>query len=180
MADLKTKYEIEIRPALPAVLGFSNPAQAPRLMKIVINMGIKATDKDALKDLAADMGTFTGQKPAIVKSRKSISNFKLRAGMPIGIKVTLRGRRMYEFLDRLICAALPRIRDFRGLSADSFDRRGNYNFGVEDHTIFPEIDPDKVKQVHGMNVTMVTSARNDKEARELLVRFGLPLADDKK
>jgi len=177
MTVLKNKFRTEIAPALQKALGLANPMQVPRVEKIVVNVGVKATDKDVLKDLVEDLRKITGQAPLVTKARKSISNFKLRAGMPIGAKVTLRGDRMYDFLARLIHAALPRIRDFRGLSPKGFDGRGNYNFGVDEHSVFPEIDPDAVKKVHGMNITIVTSARDDKTALELLKRLGVPLAE---
>ncbi len=178
MSDLKLKYFSEIRASLKEKLGVSNVMQVPRLSKIVINMGIGVADKDFFKDLVSDLSMITGQQPLVTKARKSIANFKLREGMQIGAKTTMRGARMYEFLDKLISAALPRIRDFRGLSKKRFDGRGNYNFGIEDHTIFPEIDPDKVKRVHGMNITLVTTAKDNNAALELLRSFGMPFSDE--
>ena len=177
MAGLKEKYRKEIVPALLKSLGLANPMEVPRLEKVVVNMGFNAsTDKDVIKALAADLARLAGQAPVITKSRKSISNFKLRAGMPSGAKVTLRGDRMYDFLERLVHAALPRIRDFRGLSPDSFDGRGSFTMGLTEQTIFPEINPDEVKKTQGMDITMVTSARTDDAARQLLVMLGVPFA----
>lgn len=178
MSSLKDRYKTEVTKQLREALGLSNPMRIPRLNKVVVNMGLKATDKEVLNELVKDVSMITGQKAMVTKSRKSISNFKLRAGMPIGIKVTLRGARMFDFLERLIHAALPRIRDFRGLPAKGFDGRGNYNFGVEEQTVFPEIDPDTVKKPHGMNITIVTTARDDREAKELLTRLGVPLSTE--
>lgn len=175
MARLQEKYKKEMVPALREMGGYANPMQVPRILQVVVNMGIKATvEKDMWKFLVDDLAKITGQKPLITKSRKSIANFKLREGMPVGLKVTLRGTRMFEFLDRLVSAALPRIRDFRGISAHSFDGKGNYNFGLREQMIFPEIDPDRVKMVQGMNITLTTSAKTDKEALELLKLFGFP------
>ncbi len=177
MSALRDRYQNELRAALQQALGMKNLMQVPRLEKIVISMGVKSTDKDLLKEMVEDLKKIAGQAPLVTKSRKSISNFKLRAGMPIGAKVTLRGDRMYEFFMRLTHAGLPRIRDFRGLSAGGFDGRGSYSFGIDDQTIFPEIDPDDVKKVHGMNITFVTSAEDDKAAFELLKRLGLPFGE---
>jgi large subunit ribosomal protein L5 len=157
--------------------GYANAMQVPRIAKIVLNMGFDAdTDRDTMKVLVEDLGKIAGQKPVITKAKKSISNFRLREGMAIGARVTLRGERMYEFLDRLITAALPRIRDFRGVAARSFDGRGNYTLGVKEQTIFPEINPDHVKKVQGMDITFVTNAGTDDEARDLLKRLGMPFA----
>ena len=157
--------------------GYKNPHQVPCIEKIVINMGISASlEKSAIDDAAHDLTVITGRKPVISKSRKSVANFKLRKGQPIGCHVTLRRDVMYEFLDRLVAAALPRIRDFRGISPRSFDGRGNYSLGVEDQTIFPEIDLDKIKRHQGMDVTIVTSARTDAEALDLLKLIGMPFA----
>jgi large subunit ribosomal protein L5 len=177
MSKLKEKFRSEIRPGLQEALGLRNSLEVPKLDKIVVSLGVKAADKDVLKDLTADLSRITGQAPMVTRSKKSISNFKLREGIPIGAKVTLRGDRMYDFVERLAGAALPRIRDFRGLSPTGFDGRGNYSFGVEEHTIFPELDPDEVKQVRGMNITFVTSTKEDKHAHELLKRLGIPFAD---
>lgn len=179
MSDLRARYKSETRAALQKSLGLKNPMQVPKLEKIVVNLGVKATDKDVLKDMVEDLKKITGQAPLVTKAKKSISNFKLRAGMPIGAKVTLRGAMMYDFFTRLVGAALPRIRDFKGLPLEGFDGRGNYNFGVVEQTIFPEVDPDSVKKVHGLNITIVTSAPDDSGARELLKMLGLPLADKK-
>jgi len=156
--------------------GYGNVHQAPRLEKIVVNMGVGGATQDAkLLDAAvADLAIITGQKPAITRAKKSIASFKLRQGMPIGCKVTLRGDRMWEFYDRLLSTALPRIRDFRGVSAKSFDGRGNYSLGVTEQLIFPEVDYDKVDKIRGMDVTLVTSAKTDEECRVLLEQFGFP------
>lgn len=176
MSTLKDRYEKEVVTKLKEALGTTNRQRLPRLEKVVVNMGFSVADKDAVKVHAEELAKITGQKPVITKSKKSISNFKLRKGMSIGAKVTLRGERMYEFLDRFISAALPRIRDFRGLSSDSFDGRGNYTIGVKEQTILPEIDPNNVTATQGMDITIVTRSRNDKEARELLKLLGMPFA----
>jgi large subunit ribosomal protein L5 len=175
---LKERYRQEVLPALQTELELDNPMRVPRLEKIVINMGVGDAIRDAkLLDAAvADLATITGQKPAITKARKSIAAFKLRAGMSIGAKVTLRGARMWEFLDRLVSTALPRIRDFRGLNPDAFDGSGNYSIGVTEQLIFPEIDYDKVTKVRGMDITIVTTAQDDDEARALLRALGFPFA----
>jgi large subunit ribosomal protein L5 len=175
---LKERYRQEVLPALQTELELDNPMRVPRLEKIVINMGVGDAIRDAkLLDAAvADLATITGQKPAITKARKSIAAFKLRAGMSIGAKVTLRGARMWEFLDRLLSTALPRIRDFRGLDPDAFDGSGNYSIGVTEQLIFPEIDYDKVTKVRGMDITIVTTAQDDDEARALLRALGFPFA----
>lgn len=173
---LKEKYAKEMVPKLMKELGITNPMRVPRLVKVVINMGVGIAEKDAMKVHMEELAKITGQKPVMTKARKSISNFKLRAGMNIGAKVTLRGNRMYEFMDRMISAALPRIRDFRGLPSDSFDGRGNYTMGIKEQTIFPEIDPNNVTVVQGMDITMVTTADEDREARELLRMLGMPFA----
>jgi len=169
-------YKSEILPALMKRFGYRNVMQVPKLTKIVVNMGVgQATQDPKLLDVAAqDLAAITGQKPAISRARKSISNFKLRAGTPIGAYVTLRGARMYEFLDRLITIAIPRVRDFRGLPDTSFDGRGNYTLGIKEQIIFPEIDVDKVQRITGMDVTIVTTAKTDEEAYELLKGFGMP------
>jgi large subunit ribosomal protein L5 len=171
------KYQKEILPALAEKLGRTNRLSLPRLEKIVVNMGVgKAiAEKKHMEDAVEAMKQIVGQKPLITLSRKSIANFKLREGMPIGCKVTLRGARMYEFLDRLISVALPRVRDFRGLDPNAFDRRGNYNLGLTEQLVFPELNPDKFTTPQGMNITLVTSADSDDEARELLRGFGMPL-----
>ncbi len=174
MSRLRDKYSKEVVPALMKNLGISNKMRVPRILKVVINMGVSAADKDALKGFAEQLAAMTGQKPVIIKSTKSISNFKLREGMNVGAKVTVRGERMYDFIDRLISAALPKVRDFRGLPVTSFDGRGNYTFGIKEQTIFPEIDPNTVTQIQGMDVTIVTSASSNKEARELLKLVGIP------
>lgn len=176
-ARLKEVYEKEIAPALMESQGYANRMQVPRVKKIVLNMGVDTTmDRDTLNAMADDLARIAGQRAVITKARKSISNFKLRAGMPVGAKVTLRGARMYEFLDRLISVTLPRIRDFRGVKRDSFDGHGNYSLGLQDQTIFHEINPDHVKQTQGMDIVIVTSAASDAEARDLLTRFGMPFA----
>jgi len=173
---LKEKYVKEVVPKLMKELGITNPMRVPRLVKVVVNMGVGIAEKDAMKIHVEELTKITGQKPVITKARKSISNFKLREGMSIGAKVTLRGSRMYEFMDRMISAALPRIRDFRGLPADSFDGRGNYTMGIKEQTIFPEIDPNNVTAVQGMDITIVTGTEDDREARELLKMLGMPFA----
>ncbi len=177
-ARLYDKYVKEVVPALKERHKYQNPHQIPRMEKIVINMGVSASlEKSAIDDAAKDLALITGRKPAISKSRHSIANFKLRQGQPIGCHVTLRRDIMYEFFDRLIATALPRIRDFRGLSPRSFDGRGNYSLGVSDQTIFPEIELDKIKRQQGMDITIVTSARNNEEALDLLKLMGMPFAE---
>lgn len=173
---LQTKYKKEIVPALRARLGKQNIMQLPKIEKIVINQCLSEAVQNAkiLNVAAEEIATITGQKPVITKAKKSIANFKLREGMPIGVSVTLRKERMWSFFDRLITLALPRVRDFRGLSAKGFDGRGNYNMGLKEHTIFPEINYDKVDKVRGMNITICTSAENDAEGRALLESFGFP------
>ena len=179
-ARLYQKYVNEVIPALKDKHKYSNPHQIPRIEKIVVNMGISASlEKSAIDDAAKDLAQITGRKAVISKSRHSIANFKLREGQPIGCRVTLRKDAMYEFFDRLVATALPRIRDFRGLSPRKFDGRGNYTFGITDQTIFPEIELDKIKRTQGMDVTIVTSAENDSEAMELLKMMGFPLAEAK-
>jgi large subunit ribosomal protein L5 len=175
-ARFKEKYVSEIRPAIAKELGITNPMAIPKIEKIVINMGLgEATQNVKIMDpLVADLGAITGQKPVITKAKKSIAAFKLREGMPIGAMVTLRGDKMYEFLDRLITIALPRVRDFRGVSSKSFDGRGNYTLGLRDQLIFAEIDYAKVDKIKGMNVTIVTTAADDNGARALLKGFGMP------
>ncbi len=175
-ARLQEQYQKEILPALMREFNLGNTMAAPRLHKVVVNMGMgEATQNAKLLDGAvAELGAISGQKPVVTKAKKSIAAFKLREGMPIGCCVTLRGQRMYEFLDRLINVALPRVRDFRGVSTKSFDGRGNYTLGLKDQIIFPEIDYAKVEKVKGMNITIVTTARNDEQARFLLKLMGMP------
>ncbi len=176
MARLKETYNKEVRPALIKKFGFSSPMQAPRLSKIVVNMGIgEGTQDPKLVEAASkDLAAITGQRPSVRRAKKSIANFKLRAGMPIGCMVTLRGDRMYEFFDRLVNVAIPRIRDFRGVPTRSFDGRGNYTLGLKEQIIFPEINYDKVVKMFGMDVTIVTTAGTDEQSRELLSLMGMP------
>lgn len=175
---LHEKYEKEVRPALQEKMNYKNVHQVPRLQKIVINMGVSASlEKVAVDDAAKDLSIITGRKPVINRARKSIANFKLRQGQAIGCHVTLRREVMYEFFDRLVAAALPRIRDFRGVSRRAFDGRGNYSLGIADQTIFPEIELDKIKRQQGMDITIVTSAPTDAEALELLKLMGMPFAE---
>lgn len=176
MVRMKEKYQTEVVPALRKEFGFKNVMEVPRLEKIVVNMGLgEAMANAKLLDSAMDdMGTITGQKPKLCRARLSVAAFKLRAGMAIGAKVTLRGDMMYEFLDRLVNIALPRIRDFRGVPSKSFDGRGNYTLGVKEHIIFPEINYDKIAQIFGMDISIVTSAKTDEEGRELLRQLGMP------
>jgi len=179
-ARLYDKYVKEVVPALKEKRRYANVHQVPRMQKIVVNMGVSASlEKSAIDDAAKDLAQITGRKAAVSKSRHSIANFKLREGQPIGCRVTLRRDAMYEFFDRLIATALPRIRDFRGLSPRSFDGRGNYTLGVNDQTIFPEIELDKIKRQQGMDITIVTSARNNEEALDLLKMMGMPFAEAK-
>lgn len=175
-ARLRKRYVDDIRPNLMKSAGYTNINAVPRLIKIVINSGIgeAIADPKKLDNAAAEISSITGQRPAIRRARKSISNFKLRAGMAIGCSVTLRGDRMYEFFDRLINVAIPRIRDFRGVPTKSFDGRGSYTLGITEQIIFPEIDYDKIDKIRGMNITIVTTAKTDKEAFELLKSFGMP------
>jgi large subunit ribosomal protein L5 len=176
MARLKEKYKNEIAPALAKDFGIKNPMAIPRIEKIVVNMGIgEAIGNAKILDTAVEeLRAVTGQKPVITKAKKSIASFKLRQGMNIGTMVTLRGERMYEFLDRLISVALPRMRDFRGISAKAFDGRGNYTLGVREQLIFPEIDFNKVDKTRGMNISIVTTAKNDEQSRALLKAMGMP------
>jgi large subunit ribosomal protein L5 len=177
---LYEKYVNEVVPVLKEKHKYGNVHQIPRMEKIVVNMGVSASlEKSAIDDAAKDLALITGRKAVISKSRHSIANFKLREGQPIGCRVTLRREAMYEFFDRLVATALPRIRDFRGLSPRKFDGRGNYTFGISDQTIFPEIELDKIKRTQGMDVTIVTSANTDAEALELLKLMGFPLAEAK-
>ena len=175
---LKEKYYKELAPKLKEELGIANVNDIPKLEKIVVNMGVgeAATDSKLIDAAVEDLRVITGQQPMICRAKKSIATFKLRAGMPIGAKVTLRGDRMYEFFDRLIAAAIPRIRDFRGLPANSFDGHGNYSMGVTEQIIFPEIDYDKVDRTRGMDITFVTTAKTDEEGKALLTAFGFPFA----
>lgn len=176
MTHLKEKYKKETIPALMKHFDFKNVNMVPRLEKISVNMGVGiATQNKAILDNAVkDLTQITGRKPIITKAKKSISNFKLRQGMPIGCKVTLRGEVMYEFLDRLISIVIPRIRDFRGVSTKSFDGRGNYTFGIKEQTVFPEIEYDKIDAIRGMDITIVTTADSDEEGEELLSSLGMP------
>ena len=178
-ARLQEYYEKEVVPQLMKEMGYKNPMQVPRLVKIVINMGIgEATQNIKVLDAAVEeLAIITGQRPIIRRAKKSIAAFKLKAGMPIGCKVTLRRERMYDFLDKLIHFALPRVRDFKGLSAKSFDGRGNYSIGIREHIIFPEINYDKIDKIKGMNITFVTTAKTDKEGKALLKKLGLPLRE---
>lgn len=176
MSRLKDLYTAEIRNALQEKFGYKNAMEIPKLEKIVINIGVgeATTNAKAVDAAAADLATITGQKPIICKAKKSLAAWHIREGMPLGCKVTLRGERMYEFLDRLINVALPRVRDFRGISAQSFDGRGNYAFGVKEQLIFPEIEYEKIDKLRGMDIIVVTTAKTDEEARELLTKFGMP------
>ncbi len=175
---LKTQYLETIRPALLERLKYKNAVQVPQIEKIVLNMGVgeAVADSKKIKSAFEDLQAIAGQKPVITKAKTSIATFKLREGMPVGVKVTLRKDRMYEFMDRLVTIALPRVRDFRGLNAKSFDGRGNYAMGLKEHIVFPEIDYDKVDQVWGMDIIVCTTAKTDDEARELLREFNFPFA----
>ncbi|MEY3017196.1 MAG: ribosomal protein [Pseudomonadota bacterium] len=176
MANLKTVYNNELAPKLKEELGLSNVMEVPRITKITLNMGVGEAlgDKKALENALADLEKISGQKPVVTKARKSIAGFKVREGWPIGCKVTLRRERMYEFLERLISISIPRIRDFRGMSAKSFDGRGNYAMGVNEQIIFPEIDYDKVDKLRGLDIAITTTARTDEEGRALLKAFNFP------
>ena len=175
---LKTKYKQEVAPALLSEFSFGNVMQVPRLMKVVIN----STTKDAVQNtkvldaVVEELTSLSGQRAVLTRARKSVANFKLREGVPIGARVTLRGARMWEFLDRLVNLAIPRIRDFRGLNARAFDGRGNYSMGLTEQIIFPEIDYDRVNRINGMNITFVTTAKTDEEGRALLAKLGMPFA----
>jgi large subunit ribosomal protein L5 len=175
-ARLKERYQKEVAPAIAKEFGIKNPMAVPRVEKVVLNMGMgEAIANAKILDTAADeLRAITGQKPVVTKAKKSIASFKLRQGMPIGVSVTLRGDRMYEFLDRLVSVALPRVRDFRGVSPKAFDGRGNYTIGVREQLIFPEIDFNKVDKQRGMNISIVTTARDDEQARALLKGLGMP------
>jgi large subunit ribosomal protein L5 len=179
---LKTKYDAEIVPALTSEFSYKNPMQVPKLKKICLNqgLGMAITDKKFIETALDEMTNIAGQKAVPTKSKKDISNFKLRKGMPIGVRVTLRGKKMYEFLDRLVSVSLPRIRDFRGINEKGFDGRGNFSLGVSEQIIFPEIVIDKINKITGMDITFVTSANTDKEAYALLREFGIPFKNIQK
>src|SRR4029077_2027093 len=179
-ARLKTRYIEEIRPALMQQFGYSTPMQAPRVTKVTVNMGCGDAKQDSkvLEAASEQLATITGQKPNVRRARKSIAQFKIREGMPVGVAVTLRGERSFEFLDRLMSIAIPRIRDFRGLSPDAFDGRGNYSLGVREQIIFPEIDYDSINQIRGLDVAITTTGTNDDQARALLTALGFPFATD--
>ncbi|HIV87682.1 MAG TPA: 50S ribosomal protein L5 [Candidatus Pygmaiobacter gallistercoris] len=179
MARLKEKYASEIAPALMSKFGYKSVMQIPKLDKVVINCGCgEARDNPKIMDaILSDLAAITGQHPVVCKAKKSVANFKLREGMPIGAKVTLRGDKMYEFVDRLFSVALPRVRDFRGISGDSFDGRGNYSLGIKEQLIFPEIDYDKIDAIRGMDIVFVTTAKTDEEAKELIRALGAPFAN---
>ncbi|MCM2535516.1 50S ribosomal protein L5 [Neobacillus pocheonensis] len=176
MNRLKEKFVKEVTPALVSKFNYKSVMQVPQLDKIVVNMGVgdAVANAKALDNAVEELATITGQKPVVTRAKKSIAGFRLREGMPIGAKVTLRGERMYEFLDKLVSVSLPRVRDFRGVSKKAFDGRGNYTLGVKEQLIFPEIDYDKVSKVRGMDIVIVTTANTDEEARELLTHFGMP------
>jgi large subunit ribosomal protein L5 len=175
ITSLRERYKQEVRASLQKALDIKNPMDIPGLKKIVVNMSVNTTvDKDQFKLMTDELSKITGQKPVVTMARKSVSNFKLREGMPIGAKVTLRGQLMYEFLERLLYVVLPRIRDFRGVSRRSFDGKGNYTLGLTEQTLFPEIDPDRVKRTQGMDITIVTSAKSNEAALELLKLLGMP------
>jgi large subunit ribosomal protein L5 len=176
MNRLKEKFVKDVTPALMSKFNYKSVMQVPQLDKIVINMGVgdAVANAKALDNAVEELATITGQKPVVTRAKKSIATFRLREGMPIGAKVTLRGERMYEFLDKLVSVSLPRVRDFRGISKKAFDGRGNYTLGIKEQLIFPEIDYDKVSKVRGMDIVIVTTANTDEEARELLTQFGMP------
>ena len=176
--NLKAKYNAEIAPALMQKFGYKSTMEIPRIHKIVVNVGCGEARDNAkvLESVVNDLATITGQKPVITRAKKSVANFKLREGMPIGVKVTLRSDKMYEFVDRLFNVAFPRVRDFKGISANSFDGRGNYSTGVKEQLIFPEIEFDKVDKVRGMDINFITTAKTDEEAKELLSLLGAPFA----
>ena len=177
-ARLKQRYEEEIRPALMERFSYSTPMQAPRIVKVTVNMGVGDAKQDSrvLEAATDQLATITGQRPSVRRARKSIAQFKVREGMPVGVAVTLRGERSYEFLDRLMSIAIPRIRDFRGLSPRSFDGRGNYSMGVREQIIFPEVDYDEIDQVRGLDITITTTAASDEESYALLEALGMPFA----
>ena len=176
MNRLKEKFVKEVTPALMSKFNYKSVMEVPKLDKIVINMGVgdAVANAKALDNAVEELATITGQKPVVTRAKKSIAGFRLREGMPIGAKVTLRGERMYEFLDKLVSVSLPRVRDFRGISKKAFDGRGNYTLGIKEQLIFPEIDYDKVSKVRGMDIVIVTTANTDEESRELLTQFGMP------
>ena len=178
MPTLKDKYKKEVAPALMSKFGYKSVMEIPRLEKIIVNVGVGEAKENAkvLEAVVGDVATITGQKPVITKAKKSIANFKLREGMPIGVKVTLRQDKMWEFVDRLFNIALPRVRDFRGINPDGFDGRGNYALGIKEQLIFPEIEYDKIDKIRGMNIAFVTTAKTDEEGRELLSQLGAPFA----
>jgi large subunit ribosomal protein L5 len=177
---LKTRYVEEIVPKLTEQFSYANPHQVPKVVKIVINRGLGEASQNAkaLESSINELTTITGQKPVVTRAKKAIAGFKLRKGMPVGVMVTLRGERMYAFLERLICLALPRIRDFRGISPKSFDGRGNYSLGVREQLMFPEIEYDSIDQIRGMDISIVTSANNDEEGRTLLKEMGMPFREN--
>lgn len=177
---LQDKYQSEVLPELQSEFGRENRLALPKLEKIVVNMGVGSatTEKKHMEDAVAALTQITGQKPVVTRARKAIAGFRLREGMPIGCRVTLRGKRMYEFMDRLISLAIPRVRDFRGLNPKGFDGHGNYSMGLSEQLVFPELNPDKFTRPQGMNITFVTSAENDDESRELLKRMGMPFKQD--
>jgi len=179
MTNIEELYRKSI-PQLTKKFEYSNPLEVPRLKKIIVNMGVGEAkeDKKALEAAINDLTAITGQKPAVTRARKSVAGFKIRDGLPIGCKVTLRRKRMYEFFDRLVNVAIPRIKDFRGLNPRSFDGRGNYSFGVEEQVIFPEVDYDRIEKLIGMDITIVTTAKTDEEARELVMLLGMPLRQE--
>ena len=179
MARLKVKYTEEVAPALFKKFGYKSTMQIPRIDKVVVNVGCGEARDNAkiLEAVCNDLGTITGQKAVVTIAKKSVANFKLREGMPVGAKVTLRGEKMWEFLDRLFNVALPRVRDFRGISADAFDGRGNYSLGLKEQIIFPEIEYDKIEKLRGMNIAITTTAQTDEEARELLKLMGAPFVN---
>ncbi len=178
MSRMKVKYNEEVAPALMTKFGYKSPMQIPRLEKVVINIGLGEAKENpkAIEAACGDLAKITGQKPVVTKAKKSVANFKLRQGMNIGCKVTLRSEKMYEFVDRLFNVALPRVRDFRGINPNSFDGRGNYTMGVKEQLIFPEIEYDKIDKVRGMDIIFVTTAKTDEEAREFLTLMGAPFA----
>ncbi len=179
MSRMKEKYVNEVIPALKEKFSYKSSMEIPKLSKVIISMGVGNEVREnakAMDSAVSDLKAIAGQKPIVTKAKKSVANFKLRAGMEIGCKVTLRGPRMYEFVDKLFNVALPRVRDFRGVSADSFDGRGNYSMGIKEQLIFPEINYDKVDRIRGMNITLVTTSRTDEEARELLKLMGMPFS----
>src|SRR6201985_1656849 len=179
-ARLKSRYNDEIRPALVERFGYSTPMRAPRIVKVTVNMGVGEAKQDSkMLDAASEqLGTITGQRPNVRRARKSIAQFKVREGMPVGVAVTLRGARSYEFLDRLMSVAIPRIRDFRGLNPRSFDGRGNYSMGVREQIIFPEVDYDEIDQIRGLDITITTTAASDEESFALLEALGMPFVKD--